>query len=57
VAADPEVRLVERALPVLRNFVDGSYVDPADGKASPVVDPCTGEAYTRRAGPTMWSMG
>jgi betaine-aldehyde dehydrogenase len=37
--------LVERPLPVLRNFVDGSYVEPADGKTSPVVDPCTGEIY------------
>ena len=35
----------ERALPVLRNFLDGSYVDPVDGKTSPVVDPCTGDAY------------
>ncbi|MFI7600057.1 aminobutyraldehyde dehydrogenase [Actinoplanes sp. NPDC049681] len=33
------------ALPVLRNFVGGSYADPADGRTSPVVDPCTGEAY------------
>ncbi|MEV8508376.1 aminobutyraldehyde dehydrogenase [Actinoplanes sp. NPDC051475] len=32
-------------LPVLRNFVGGSYADPADGRTSPVVDPCTGEAY------------
>jgi acyl-CoA reductase-like NAD-dependent aldehyde dehydrogenase len=37
--------LVESPLPVLRNFVDGSYVEPADGKTSPVVDPCTGEIY------------
>jgi betaine-aldehyde dehydrogenase len=45
VTADPEVRLVERPLPVLRNFVAGSYVDPAESKTSPVVDPCTGETY------------
>ncbi|WP_233624312.1 gamma-aminobutyraldehyde dehydrogenase [Actinoplanes sp. ATCC 53533] len=32
-------------LPVLRNFVGGSYSDPADGATSAVVDPCTGEAY------------
>jgi betaine-aldehyde dehydrogenase len=31
-------------LPVLRNFVGGSYVE-ADGATSPVVDPCTGEPY------------
>jgi betaine-aldehyde dehydrogenase len=36
---------VERPLPVLRNFVAGSYVDPAESKTSPVVDPCTGETY------------
>ena len=32
-------------LPVLRNFVGGSYADPADGVVSQVIDPCTGEAY------------
>ncbi|AGZ39621.1 aminobutyraldehyde dehydrogenase [Actinoplanes friuliensis] len=32
-------------LPVLRNFVAGSFVDTADGEVSPVVDPCTGETY------------
>jgi betaine-aldehyde dehydrogenase len=31
-------------LPVLRNFVGGSYVDPA-GATSPVIDPSTGDAY------------
>ena len=36
---------MERPLPVLRNFVAGSYADPAESKTSPVVDPCTGEAY------------
>jgi betaine-aldehyde dehydrogenase len=36
---------VSAALPVLRNFVGGSFADPADGRTSPVVDPCTGEAY------------
>ena len=30
---------------VLRNFVGGSYTDPAEGKTSPVIDPCTGAAY------------
>jgi betaine-aldehyde dehydrogenase len=30
---------------VLRNFVGGSYTDPADGATSPVIDPSTGEAY------------
>jgi betaine-aldehyde dehydrogenase len=37
--------LVESPLPVLRNFIDGAHVEPADGKTSPVVDPCTGETY------------
>jgi betaine-aldehyde dehydrogenase len=32
-------------LPVLRNFVAGSSVDPVDGGVSEVVDPSTGEAY------------
>ena len=32
-------------LPVLRNFIDGSYADSADGATSAVIDPCTGEAY------------
>jgi betaine-aldehyde dehydrogenase len=36
---------VSTELPVLRNFVGGAYADPADGTLSPVVDPCTGEAY------------
>ena len=36
---------MEMPLPVLRNFVAGSYVDPAESKTSPVVDPCTGETY------------
>jgi betaine-aldehyde dehydrogenase len=31
--------------PVLRNFVGGSYVNPADGATSQVIDPCDGEAY------------
>ena len=33
------------ALPVLRNFVGGSYVDPSNGTTSQVIDPCTGEPY------------
>ena len=33
--------------PVLQNFIGGSYVDPADGRTSPVVDPSTGEAYAQ----------
>ena len=32
-------------LPVLRNFVGGSYVDAVDGATSEVVDPSTGETY------------
>ncbi len=35
------------APPVLRNFIGGSYTDPAAGETSDVVDPCTGEAYAR----------
>ncbi len=35
------------ALPVLRNFVAGEYVGTIDGLTSDVVDPATGEAYTR----------
>jgi len=31
----------------LQNFVDGKYVDTAEGRTSDVVDPGTGEAYTR----------
>jgi betaine-aldehyde dehydrogenase len=34
-------------LPLLRNFVDGSYVEPTSGVVSEVVDPATGEAYAR----------
>jgi betaine-aldehyde dehydrogenase len=36
---------VGNTLPVLRNLIGGSYVDPAAGATSPVIDPCTGEAY------------
>jgi betaine-aldehyde dehydrogenase len=36
---------VGNALPVLRNFIGGSYRDPADGVTSPVVDPCSGEPH------------
>ncbi|GIF32020.1 gamma-aminobutyraldehyde dehydrogenase [Actinoplanes utahensis] len=32
-------------LPVLRNFVAGSYRDTEDGLTSPVIDPSTGETY------------
>ena len=30
---------------VLRNFVDGAYVEPADGGYADLVDPCTGEVF------------
>ena len=33
------------SLPVLRNFIGGSHTDAAGGGTSPVVDPCTSEAY------------
>jgi betaine-aldehyde dehydrogenase len=36
---------VSSTLPVLRNFIGGSCTDPVEGRTSPVVDPCTGEAY------------
>jgi len=36
---------VSNDLPVLRNFVGGSYADPVDGLVSRVIDPCTGEPY------------
>lgn len=29
----------------LRNFVNGEFVDPADGRTAPVIDPTTGEPY------------
>ncbi len=32
-------------LRILRNFVDGKFVDAVDGRTLPVVDPATGEAY------------
>lgn len=31
----------------LRNFVNGRYVDSADGRTSDVVDPCTGQVYAQ----------
>jgi len=36
---------VSTTLPVLRNFVAGSYHDTEDGLTSPVIDPSTGETY------------
>jgi betaine-aldehyde dehydrogenase len=30
---------------VLRNFIDGTYTDPADGRHTDVVDPSTGEVF------------
>src|SRR5688500_13735013 len=32
---------------VLRNFVNGGYVDPVDGSYSDLVDPCTGEVFAQ----------
>ncbi|MBG0561062.1 aminobutyraldehyde dehydrogenase [Actinoplanes aureus] len=34
-------------VPVLRNFVNGSYTGTEDGITSPVVDPSTGETYAQ----------
>src|SRR5215475_11766830 len=31
----------------LRNFVDGGYVDPKDGRYADLIDPTTGEAFAR----------
>ncbi|MET8119062.1 gamma-aminobutyraldehyde dehydrogenase [Micromonospora sp. NPDC005189] len=31
----------------LRNFVNGSYVDPAEGGYADLIDPCTGEVFAR----------
>ncbi|WP_410809675.1 gamma-aminobutyraldehyde dehydrogenase [Micromonospora sp. 067-2] len=31
----------------LRNFVNGSYVDPADGGYADLIDPCTGEVFAQ----------
>jgi betaine-aldehyde dehydrogenase len=28
-----------------RNFINGQYVDAADGRTIPVIDPSTGEQY------------
>jgi betaine-aldehyde dehydrogenase len=32
---------------VLRNFVNGEYVDPVDGRYADLIDPCTGEAFAQ----------
>ncbi|MEV1288702.1 gamma-aminobutyraldehyde dehydrogenase [Micromonospora sp. NPDC049679] len=32
---------------VLRNFVNGAYVDPVDGAYSDLIDPCTGEVFAQ----------
>ena len=31
----------------LQNFIGGEYVDPADGKFAPIINPSTGEEYTQ----------
>jgi betaine-aldehyde dehydrogenase len=38
---------VSTPVPVLRNFVAGSYTDTEDGVTSAVIDPSTGEAYAQ----------
>ena len=43
----PATSLDSNPRTVLRNFVDGSYVESAEGITSDVVDPATGEAYAR----------
>src|SRR6516225_12173021 len=32
------------AITTLKNFIDGEYVDPAEGQTEPIVNPATGEA-------------
>ena len=32
------------AITTLKNFIDGEFVDPADGQAEPILNPATGEA-------------
>ena len=32
------------AITTLKNFIDGEFVDPADGQTEPVLNPATGEA-------------
>jgi betaine-aldehyde dehydrogenase len=32
---------------VLRNFVNGEYVDPIDGRTVDLIDPCTGEVFAQ----------
>ncbi|SDY71787.1 betaine-aldehyde dehydrogenase [Micromonospora pattaloongensis] len=32
---------------VLRNFINGAYVDPVDGAYSDLIDPCTGEVFAQ----------
>ncbi len=32
-----------------RNFVNGAWVDAADGRTTPVIDPSTGEQYAKAA--------
>jgi betaine-aldehyde dehydrogenase len=36
--------VVATAITTLKNFIDGEYVDPADGQTEPIVNPATGEA-------------
>ncbi|HEX5945997.1 MAG TPA: aldehyde dehydrogenase family protein, partial [Acidimicrobiales bacterium] len=31
----------------LRNFVNGEYVEPADGGYADLIDPCTGEVFAQ----------
>ncbi|GLU47501.1 gamma-aminobutyraldehyde dehydrogenase [Nocardiopsis ansamitocini] len=33
----------------LRNFINGAYVDAADGRTAPVIDPATGEPFAEAA--------
>ena len=40
------------ATPTLRNFIDGAFVDSADGATEPVVNPATGEELAQAASST-----
>lgn len=44
----PELRGAQNVvseIQVLRNYIDGAFVDAKDGRTLPVLDPTTGEVY------------
>jgi betaine-aldehyde dehydrogenase len=40
-----EIRMTDKQL--LRNFVNGAYAEPAEGRYSDLIDPCTGEVFAQ----------